>query len=132
MKTTERLAGIDWASRAHAVCVLERDGRIRARFDVANTGKSFTGLVKRLVKLDVRSVAIERPDGPLVEAMLEADLRVVVIAPRMLKALRQRYSATGAKSDPGDAYVLADVLRTDGHRLGRWPRTRRRPRCFER
>jgi transposase len=35
----------------------------------------------------------------------------------MLKALRQRYGATGAKSDPGDAYVLADVLRTDAHRL---------------
>lgn len=117
MKQGARLAGIDWATRAHAVCVLEPDGTIRARFDVPNTGKSFTGLIKRLVRLGVRDVAIERPDGPLVEAMLDQGLRVFVIAPRMLKAIRQRYSATGAKSDPGDAYVLADVLRTDGHRL---------------
>ncbi|MGH2577143.1 MAG: IS110 family transposase [Actinomycetota bacterium] len=117
MKQKPRLAGIDWASRAHAVCVLETDGRIRARFDVPNTGKSFAGLLKRLIKLGVVDVAIERPDGPLVEAMLDQGLRVFVIAPRMLKALRQRYGATGAKSDPGDAYVLADVLRTDGHRL---------------
>ena len=112
-----RLAGIDWASLTHAVCILDADGRIRARFDVPNTGKSFAGLLGRLVKLGVGDVAIERPDGPLVEAMLEEGFRVFVVAPRMLKALRQRYSATGAKSDPGDAYVLADVLRTDGHRL---------------
>lgn len=117
MKGGTRFAGIDWATRAHAVCVVEADGAIRARFDVPNTGKSFDGLVRRLVKLGAEDVAIERPDGPLVEAMLEAGLRVFVIAPRMLKALRQRYSATGAKSDPGDAYVLADVIRTDGHRL---------------
>jgi transposase len=113
----ERVAGIDWASRTHAVCVLNAEGSIRARFEVANTGKSFAGLVRRLVRLEVAGVAIERPDGPLVEAMLDADLEVFVIAPRMLKALRQRYGATGAKSDPGDAYVLADVLRTDRHRL---------------
>jgi transposase len=113
----ERQAGIDWASRAHAVCVTEPDGSIRARFEVPNTGKSFAGLVRRLVKLAVRSVAIERGDGPLVEALLDAGLEVYVIAPAMLKALRQRYGPTGAKSDPGDAYVLADVLRTDRHRL---------------
>ncbi len=112
-----RLAGIDWASKAHAVCVVEPDGGVRARFDVPNTGKSFAGLIKRLAKLGVVDVAIERPDGPLVEAMLEEGFRVFVVAPRMLKALRQRYGATGAKSDPGDAYVLADVLRTDHHRL---------------
>lgn len=117
MKGGRRLAGIDWASKMHAVCVLEPDGGTRARFDVPNTGKSFAGLVKRLGKLGVAEVAIERPDGPLVEAMLEAEIQVFVIAPRMLKALRQRYGATGAKSDPGDAYILADVLRTDGHRL---------------
>lgn len=112
-----RLAGIDWASKTHAVCVLEADGAIRARFEVPNTGKSFSGLIRRLVRLDVSAVAIERPDGPIVEAMNEAALEVFVIAPRMLKALRQRYSAAGAKSDPGDAYVLADVVRTDRHRL---------------
>jgi transposase len=117
VKQGARLAGIDWATKAHAVCVLEPDGTIRARFDVPNTGKSFAGLLKRLTKLGVGEVAIERPDGPLVEAMLERRLQVFVIAPRMVKAIRTRYSATGAKSDPGDAYVLADVLRTDRHRL---------------
>jgi transposase len=110
-------AGIDWATKTHAVGVVDHHGGIRARFQVANTGKGFGGLIRRLVKLQVAGVAIERPDGPLVEGLLEAGLRVVVITPRQVKALRSRYRAAGAKSDAADALLLADVLRTDGHRL---------------
>ena len=117
MQQQPLFAGVDWATKTHAVCIVAADGAIRARFQVPNTGKTFTGLVKRLGKLQIAGVAIERGDGPLVEAMLEAGLRVVVITPRQVKASRTRYSAAGAKSDPGDAYVLADCLRTDGHRL---------------
>ena len=111
-------AGLDWASKTHAVCVVDGDGDIRARFEIPNTGKTFTGLVRRLTKLGVEGVAIERCDGPLVEALLEACVPVFVITPRQVKGLRSRYSGSGAKSDAGDAYLLADVLRTDGRRLG--------------
>lgn len=110
-------AGLDWASKTHMVCVVDDTGAIRVRFEIPNTGKSFTGLVKRLAKLAVAGVAVERCDGPLVEALLDAGLRVVVITPRQVKGLRSRYTGSGAKSDAGDAYLLADVLRTDGHRL---------------
>ena len=110
-------AGIDWASKTHAVCVVDDHGAITARFEIPNTGKTFTGLVRRLSRLAVEGVAIERCDGPLVEALLDAGLRVVVITPRQVKGLRSRYRGSGAKSDAGDAYLLADVLRTDGHRL---------------
>jgi transposase len=110
-------AGIDWASKTHAICVVDEAGTIIVRFEIPNTGKTFNGLVKRLTKLGVEGVAIERCDGPLVEAVLDADLRVVVITPRQVKGLRSRYTGSGAKSDAGDAYLLADVLRTDGHRL---------------
>ena len=113
----ELFAGIDWASKTHMICVVDHDGAITVRFEIPNTGKTFTGLVKRLTKLGVEGVAIERGDGPLVEALLAAGLRVVVITPRQVKGLRSRYSGSGAKSDAGDAYLLADVLRTDGHRL---------------
>ncbi len=75
-------AGIDWATRTHVVCVVDHTGAIRARFQILNSGKSFAGLCKRLVKLAVAGVAIERPDGPLVQAMLDAGLRVVVITLR--------------------------------------------------
>lgn len=110
-------AGIDWASKTHAICVVDEAGAIQVRFEIPNTGKSFNGLVKRLTKLGVEGVAIERCDGPLVEALLDANLRVFVITPRQVKGLRSRYTGSGTKSDAGDAYLLADVLRTDGHRL---------------
>lgn len=110
-------AGLDWASKTHAVCVVDGHGEIRARFEIPNTGKTFTGLVKRLIKLNVQGVAIERCDGPLVEALLDAEVPVFVITPRQVKGLRSRYSGSGAKSDAGDAYLLADVLRTDRRRL---------------
>ena len=118
-RATDRklFAGLDWASKTHMVCVVDDAGTITQRFEIANTGKTFTGLVKRLTKLGVKAVAIERCDGPLVEALLAAGLRVVVITPRQVKGLRSRYTGSGAKSDAGDAYLLADVLRTDGHRL---------------
>lgn len=117
-KAERRLfAGIDWATKTHMVCVVDDHGAITARFEIPNTGKTFIGLVKRLTKLGVEGVAIERCDGPLVEALLDADHQVFVITPRQVKGLRSRYSGSGAKSDAGDAYLLADVLRTDGHRL---------------
>jgi transposase len=97
--------------------VVDQTGTIRARFQVPTTGKSFAGRCQRLVKLKVAGVAIQRPDGPLVEAMLAAGLEVVVVTPRQVKALPSRDRASGAKSDPADADVLADVLGTDGHRL---------------
>ena len=62
--TTRRLfAGLDWASKTHMVCVVDDAGAIEIRFEIANTGKTFTGLVKRLTKLDIEGVAIERCDG---------------------------------------------------------------------
>ena len=110
-------AGIDWATRAHAVGVVDDHGGICARFQVANTGKGFGGLIRRLTKLQVAGVAIERPDGPLVDAILDAGLRVVVITPRQVKALGSRDRAAGATSDTAAGLLLADVLGTDRHRL---------------
>lgn len=116
-RTPARLAGLDWASRVHAVCVLDPDGQVRARFEVPHTGKSLRGLIGRLHRLGVAKLAIERPDGPVVEALLAAGIQVVVIPSRQVKHLRTRYGSAGNKDDRFDAYVLADVLRTDGHRL---------------
>ena len=62
-------------------------------------------------------VAIERPSGLLVDALVEAGFVVTPIHPNVVNACRPRYRAAAAKSDPGDAYILADILRTDGHRL---------------
>uniref|UniRef100_UPI001C5E329F IS110 family transposase n=1 Tax=Pseudonocardia nigra TaxID=1921578 RepID=UPI001C5E329F len=110
-------AGIDWASTDHVACVVDQAGRVNVRFAVAHTSAGLAELVGRLRRTGVTEVAIERSDGPLVEALLAADLTVVVISPNQLKNLRSRYGSAGNKDDRFDAYVLADTLRTDRARL---------------
>jgi hypothetical protein len=57
------------------------------------------------------------PSGSVVEALLAAGLVMSVIAPGQIKALRGRYGSAGNKDDRFDAFVLADVVRTDRMRL---------------
>jgi transposase len=62
-------------------------------------------------------VAIERPDGLLIERLLDAGLTVVAVHPNQVKASRPRYSVAGGKSDSFDSFVLAELARTDSHRF---------------
>ncbi len=110
-------AGIDWPSNDHAVAVVDPDGVALKRCTFDHTGAGLGALVKALQRADVDAVGIERPDGPVVDALLEAGFTVFVIAPNQLKNLRSRYGSAGNKDDRFDAYVLADTVRTDRHRL---------------
>lgn len=113
---TETFGGVDWATDTHAVCVVDAHGTLVVEFDVTNTAAGLAELCQRLNAANVGRVAIERPDGPVVDALMDSGLEVVVVASRSVKALRERYGTAGNKSDRSDAYVLADCLRTDGHR----------------
>lgn len=117
MDSPTRYAGVDWASRSHAICIVDERGEAIERFEVEHSEPGLRMLGRRLTKAGVTRVAIERPDGPVIEALFAAGLEVVVIASRHVKALRTRYGTAGNKDDRGDAFILADVLRTDGHRL---------------
>ena len=110
-------AGIDWASVDHAICILDAEGTVLERFFVVHDAAGLKTLVRRLLKAGVEEVGIERADGPVVNALLQAELTVLVIAPGQLKNLRSRYGSAGNKDDRFDAYVLADVVRTDRARL---------------
>ena len=116
----ERTAGIDWGSQEHAVCVLNGDGSIHAQFTVPHTAAGLAELVRRLARCGPSErlrVGIERPSGLLVDTLVAAGYQVVPIQPNAIKASRPRYRVSGGKSDPGDAYIVADVVRTDGHRF---------------
>jgi transposase len=112
-----RHAGVDWSWDRQAVCILDDDGAVLDRFDVEHRARALAQMCERLHRWDVGRVAIERPDGPVVQALLEAELEAVVISPRQVRAFRTRHGTAGNKDDRFDAYVLADALRTDGHRI---------------
>ena len=105
---TDAFGGVDWATDGHAVCVVDPHGRVLVEFDVTNTAAGLAELCRRIEAAGARRVAIERPDGPVVDALLEAGLEVVVVSSRSVKALRERYGTAGNKSDRSDAFVLAD------------------------
>lgn len=110
-------AGLDWARDDHAVSVVDDRGRELARCTLTHTAAGLRELVKFLGRHQAAEVAIERPDGPVVDTLLAAGLTVVVISPNQVKNLRGRYGSAGNKDDRFDAYVLADTLRTDRARL---------------
>ena len=113
-------AGVDWGGAAHAVCVLAERGAAVAHFEVRHDAAGLAELSGRLRKLApaaVLRIAIERPSGLLIDALLEAGFAIVPIHPNVVKACRPRYRAAAGKCDRGDAYLLADLLRTDGHRF---------------
>jgi transposase len=110
-------AGIDWAKDDHAIAVVDASGTVVDRFAVDHTGAGLDRLVRRLARAKAGEVAIERPDGPVVDALLAVGITVVVINPNQVKHLRSRYGSAGTKDDRFDAFVLADTLRTDRARL---------------
>src|ERR1700761_2078200 len=109
--------GIDWAREDHAVAIVDGGGRQVHRSIVEHSSAGLRELLDVLARAGTREVAIERPDGPVVDALLGAGITVVVISPNQLKNLRGRYGSAGNKDDRFDAFVLADVVRTDRRRL---------------
>jgi transposase len=112
-----RFAGVDWASAEHALCVVDRDGRIVEGRRYRHDERGIRALCARLVELTVELVAVERPDGLLIERLLDAGLAVIAVHPNQVAAMRPRFSAAGGKSDSFDAFVLAELARTDSHRF---------------
>src|SRR5438034_10426152 len=114
------VVGLDWASQAHAVCFRAATGQVGWQGSVEHSADGLAELLRRLARFGPPAslpVALERPSGLIVDTLMDAGYRVVPIHPNALKASRPRYSAAGGKSDPGDAFILGDLLRTDGHRF---------------
>ncbi|HZN38386.1 MAG TPA: IS110 family transposase [Planctomycetota bacterium] len=115
-------AGCDWGGEAHAVSVIDEGGAVRWKGTVGHDAEGLAKMVRQLAKLGTPAdlpIAIERPTGLLVDTLVEAGHPIVPLHPNVVKACRPRYRAAGGKDDLGDSYMLADILRTDGHRFAR-------------
>ncbi|MGB0098369.1 MAG: transposase [Solirubrobacteraceae bacterium] len=70
-----RFAGIDWASEEHAACVVDERGRILEARRYRHSEPGIRALCARLLRLEVALVALERPDGLVIERLLDAGWR---------------------------------------------------------
>ena len=112
------ICGIDWADEWHDICVAEPEtGELLAEERFAHDEAGIGALLTTLASHGVERVTIERPNGLLVGRLLAAGIAVVAIHPNQVKAARERFRAAGGKSDRFDAFVLAELCRTDSHRF---------------
>jgi transposase len=112
-------AGVDWAESHHDVHVQDEQGRKLA------SGRLSEGVegIARFHELAAAHasdpgqvvIGIETDRGLFVNALAAAGYQVFAVNPMSAARYRDRHSVSRAKSDPGDAKVLADLVRTDRH-----------------
>jgi hypothetical protein len=114
--------GVDWAEAHHDVCVLDEGGDVLARKKIPDSLVGVNQLHAMVAEhLSEHNepesviVGIETERGLLVSALVSAGYKVFAVNPLAASRYRERHHVSGAKSDPGDAKVLADLVRTDRH-----------------
>ena len=115
--------GNDWAEEHHDVALLDEEGRQLAVRRLPEGVAGITMLHELIGEHSSRAeeppqvlVGVETDRGPWVQALLAAGYEVYAVNPMSVARYRERHVTSGAKSDPGDARVLADLVRTDAHR----------------
>lgn len=117
-QTFEWFVGIDWASDAHWIQVIDAQGSKRWEREVKHTAGDVHEFVEWLLITtggdpNAIAIAIETPRGALVDTLMERGFAVFAINPKQLDRFRDRFTAAGAKDDRRDALVLGVSLRTD-------------------
>ena len=112
-------ARVDWAEAHHDVLFVDADGK---RLAGGRLPEGVEGIA-RFHELAARHaddpgqvvIGIETDRGLFAAALVAAGYQVFAVNPLATSRYRDRHSVSGAKSDPGDAKVLADMVRTDRH-----------------
>src|SRR5512143_146512 len=117
--------GIDWSEKKHAVVFLNEAGAQIASVWIAHSLEGFVQLDRQRAKLglgvDDCLIGIETAHSLLVDYLLGQNYPAVyVLPPNQVKANQGRFRQSGAKDDPADAQLIAEILRTDRSRLRCW------------
>jgi Transposase len=103
------VAGVDWGSEKHQVCLLSAQGAIIGEREFPHSGKGLSELADWILSMagaaTTVAVAVEVPQGPVVDVLLDRGFIVHAINPKQLDRLCDRFSVAGAKDDRRDAYV---------------------------
>jgi hypothetical protein len=116
----EVYCGIDWAEQDHDVAVVDPAGGVLVQRRIGDDLAGLTALTAVLDQLATArgevGIALETDRGLFVHALRVGGFRVFAINPKAADRYRDRYRVSRAKSDPVDALVLANLLRTDADR----------------
>jgi hypothetical protein len=112
--------GDDWAEDHHDVEIVDAEGKVLARRRLPE-GVAGVEALHMLVADHLGDddepesvvVGIETDRGPWVQALIAAGYLVYAVNPLQAARYRERHGVSGAKSDPGDAHVLAELVRLD-------------------
>ena len=111
--------GVDWAEDHHDIAIIDEQGTLLAKRRISDDLAGLTSLTELLAEhtdaaeFTAVDIGIETDRGLLVAALRAAGHVVVPINPKAVSRYRDRHSVSGAKSDPGDALMLAQIMRTD-------------------
>lgn len=109
--------GVDWADKSHQLYVADESGKKIKELEVQQTPEEMAELGRWLDESRAQGIelwaAIEKPEGRLVEFLLDHGVAVYPVNPKALDRARDRFRMSQSKSDSFDAYVLAEFLRTD-------------------
>lgn len=111
------IVGLDWSRCKHDMVLMTGDGRVAHRGSIPHDAAGLDALRQHIAEhqpdaAQVR-VAVEMHDGALLAWLLEQGYAVFGINPKSAQRARDRYRPAGGKDDASDAFILADMLRTD-------------------
>lgn len=117
--------GIDWSTKSHALTFINHKGGIIAQKTIQHTAQGFAQLDQLRTSLHVPTeeciVGIESSHTVLIDWLWSHGYsQVYVIPPRMTAGRQATYRQSGARTDSHDAYLIANLLRTDRHLLHPW------------
>lgn len=117
--------GIDWSENKHDIVFMNQSGMAIAQLTIPHTPDGFLRLDAARTTLGVTAqdcvVGLETAHNLLIDFLWSWQYQhVYVIPPSVTKSNRGRFGASGAHTDQSDAFLLADILRTDRSRLHPW------------
>lgn len=117
--------GIDWSEQKHDLCFLNEIGEVQHTLKIEHSPRGFLEIENARERLGIQTeecvVGIETVHNLLIDFLTQRGYsKIIILPPNVVKSAQGRYRQSGAKSDPSDARLIADILRTDRDKYHAW------------